>query len=57
MIGRVGRSPCEQLRGLLHSQRRRLEILEAQDPKDEAEITRCKAAIEETQQRLQQNGC
>jgi hypothetical protein len=42
MIGRVGRTPCQQLRGQLVSQRRILEGLEARQPRNETEIAKVK---------------
>ena len=57
MIGRVGRNPCEQLHGLLHTQRLKLEAAESKTPRDEKEIEKIKLAIEDTTQKLKENGC
>ena len=38
MIGRVGRNQCDQLRGLLHSQQRKLDELEQHPLGNEANI-------------------
>jgi hypothetical protein len=57
MIGRVGRNPCEQLRGLLHTQQLRLEQVESKVPRDENEIAKIKVAIEDTTKKLREKGC
>jgi hypothetical protein len=57
MIGRVGRNPCEQLRGLLHSQQLKLQQAESKAPRDENEIAKIKVAIEDTTKKLKEKGC
>jgi hypothetical protein len=57
MIGRVGRTPCQQLHGLLGSQQRKLEELESQQPRNETEIANVQAAIQNTAGKLLTNGC
>jgi hypothetical protein len=56
MIGRVGRSPCEQLRGLLHSQQLKLKEAETV-PRNEQEIANIKLAIEGTTKKMKEKGC
>lgn len=57
MIGRVGRSPCVQLRGLLHTQRIKLSEAEAQTPQNAREVIEIRAAIDDTKAKLAQLGC
>jgi hypothetical protein len=42
MIGRVGRNPCQQLRGLVHSQKVVLMEEESRTPRDETKIAAIK---------------
>lgn len=57
MIGKVGRTPCEQLRGLLHSQKLILEEAKAKVPPDEEKIRQINRAIENTMKKLEEKGC
>jgi hypothetical protein len=57
MVGRVGRTACDQLRGLLHSQQLKLKQAESNDPRNEKEITNLKLAIEDTMRKLKEKGC
>ncbi len=57
MIGRVGRDPCQQLRGLLHAQELKLSEAESKTPRDETEIATIKRAIENTKQEMVARGC
>jgi hypothetical protein len=57
MFGRVGRTPCEQLRGLLISQQRILEGMESSQPRSEVEIAKVKAAIQDSEDKLLARGC
>ena len=57
MIGRVGRNQCDQLRGLLHSQQRKLDELEQHPLGNEANIAALKSAIESTRQKFEDLGC
>jgi hypothetical protein len=57
MIGRVGRDRCTQLRGKLHSQRAKLQEAESKKYRDEIDILKIKAAIENTKRELKEQGC
>jgi hypothetical protein len=57
MIGRVGRNPCQQLRGLLHSQKVVLMEEESRTPRDETKIAAIKRDIENTKQKMTALGC
>jgi anti-sigma28 factor (negative regulator of flagellin synthesis) len=57
MIGRVGRHPCQQLRGLLHSQQLKLMEAESRTPRDEVDIAAIKQAIENTKRKMAALGC
>lgn len=57
MIGRVGRDPCAQLRGLLHSQRRKLQEAESRSPRDETDIEAIKNAIATTKKQMVERQC
>jgi anti-sigma28 factor (negative regulator of flagellin synthesis) len=57
MIGSVGRNACEQLRGLLHSQKTKLGEEKSKTPRDETKIAALKQAIEHTKQKMTAYGC
>ena len=57
MIGRVGRDPCTQLRGLLRSQTLKLEGEESKIPRNNAAIAAIVRAIEKTKKELDALGC
>jgi hypothetical protein len=57
MIGRVGSPKCKQLRGLLHTLRLKLEEAERRMPRNEKELAEIILAIENTEMKLEENGC
>lgn len=71
MIGRVGRDPCTQLRGLLHTQKlklkeqeRELQSQESKTPRNDVRIAAIKQEIEgwkngikDTEKKLTERGC
>lgn len=52
MIGRVGRNPQQQLEGILHTLRLKLEEAERRNPRDEADIAAIRRSIESYEQKL-----
>ncbi len=56
MIGRVGRPRSSQLRGELHTLRLKLREAEARTPPNGGEIRAIRAAIENTERKLEEMG-
>lgn len=52
MIGRVGRTPQQQLQGILHSLRLKLEEAERRNPRDEADIAAIRRGITSNEEKL-----
>ena len=52
MIGRVGRTPQQQLQGLLHTLRLKLEEAERRTPRDEADIAAIRRGISDAEEKL-----
>lgn len=52
MIGRVGRTPQQQLQGLLHTLRLKLEEAERKNPRDEADIAAIQRGISDAEEKL-----
>jgi hypothetical protein len=52
MLGRVGRSPRQQLEGILHTLRLKLEEAERRNPRDEADIVAIRRGIISNEEKL-----